>query len=358
MKKAFFKNILKIIIFFGTGIAILGYVYYKQNIAYHEDCIQKGIAGADCNLIGKVYSDFLNSNIFILFLVILVFMLSNVSRAMRWQMMMKSIGMKTHFFTAFHSVVLGYFVNLGIPRAGEFARAIAISKKENLNFSKVMGTIILDRLLDVISLGIVFVITIIVSSGKLIQFLKENNNISSKINNLISNPFVWIIIAVFFAVIVYIFTSKKFRTTRIGAKIYNFITELLEGLKSIKSIKNPGIFIFHSIFIWVMYFMMNYVGFMAFAPTAKLGFDAALTVFTFGSMGIVIPSPGGMGTYHFLVIEALKLYGVNGSDGFSFANIIFFTVQIFGNILFGIIALISLNMKPKDLENELQKQNI
>ena len=94
---------------------------------------------------------------------------------------------------------------------------------------------------------------------------------------------------------------------------------------------------------------MNPLGFLAFEPTAKLGLDAALVVFTFGSLGIVIPSPGGMGTYHFLVIEALKLFGVSGSDGFSFANIIFFSVQIIGIIFFGVLALIALNRRSKKI---------
>ena len=358
MKKAYFKSLFKTLLFFGTGITILAFVYYKQNIAYQEECLQKGISAENCNLLMKVYSDFLHSNIIFLLMVIFIFMLSNISRALRWQMMLESIGLKSRFKTAFHSVMLGYFVNLGLPRAGEFGRAIAISKKENLNFNKVMGTVILDRILDVLSLGIVFIITIAVSSGKLLAFLKENSNFTEKISNLVQNPLLWIIGLSLIAAFFYAIFSKGFRRTKIGIKIFSFMNEIFIGLKSIRLIKNPGMFIFHSVFIWLMYFMMNYVGFLAFSPTSGLGLDAAVTVFTFGSLGIVIPSPGGMGTYHFLVIEALKLFGVDGSNGFSFANIIFFSVQIIGNILFGIIALVSLNMKPKDLENELQRKNI
>jgi uncharacterized membrane protein YbhN (UPF0104 family) len=91
-----------------------------------------------------------------------------------------------------------------------------------------------------------------------------------------------------------------------------------------------------------MYFLMTYFCFKAFEPTAHLGALAALLIFVFGSLGMIIPTPGGMGSYHALVIAGLMLYGINQNDAFSFAMIIFFTINIFGNILFGIIALILL----------------
>ena len=358
MRKAHFKNLLKFLLFFGVGVAILGYVYIVQDKAYQEDCILKGIKPENCSLLKKLYSDFVNSNLFYLFLVNFFFFISNVSRAIRWQMMLKSIGIKSKFSDAFNSIMLSYFVNLGLSRIGEFARAAVLAKKENLSFNKVMGTVILDRILDVISLGIVFLITIAVSSGQLISFIKRNNNLADKINNFITDPKVWIIIILFFVFSYFILRSNRFINSKLGTIVIKFLKEIIIGLKSIKYIEKPGLFIFHSVFIWFLYFMMNYVGFKAFEPTAGLGIVAAILVFTFGSLGIVIPSPGGMGTYHFLVIEALKLFGVSGSDGFSYANMIFFSVQIIGVIFFGILALLMLNVRPKDIEDELQKQNI
>jgi uncharacterized membrane protein YbhN (UPF0104 family) len=94
--------------------------------------------------------------------------------------------------------------------------------------------------------------------------------------------------------------------------------------------------------IWVLYYFMMYFAFFTFAPTAHLGPIAGLVVFVFGSLGILIPTPGGMGSYHYLVGEALTMYGVSGVDAFSFANIVFFSIQLFVNILLGIISLIVL----------------
>jgi len=330
-----------------VGFGILYFVYQNQSSAYRQECILKGISPEDCSLVSKVYDDFVNSNLFYLLLVITLFTLSNVSRALRWRMMLKPIGINAGFLSSFNSIMLGYFANLGLPRVGEFVRAGALAKKENVKFDKVMGTIVLDRIIDVISLLIVFAITIVISSGKLLDFIVDNGDLSDKVMKIINNPIYWFAGILFLVVVFFMLKSDIFKNSLIGKKILNFIRGIITGIKSIKSIEKPRLFIFHSVFIWVMYFMMNYVGFLAFEPTSKLGIDAAIVVFTFGSLGMVIPSPGGMGTYHFLVIEALKLFGISGSDGFSYANIIFFSIQIFGIIFFGIIALFMLNISSK-----------
>lgn len=358
ISKYHIKNFLKFLVFLGIGVVIMYFVYDKQSEAYKQECILKGIADKDCSLIKKVYSDFIHSNLFYLFGVIFLFFLSNISRAIRWKMMLKPIGINTSLNTSFHSIMLGYFANLGIPRIGEFVRAGALSRKEKVKFDKVMGTIVLDRLLDVISLMLVFILTLMISSKELINFVSNNSNLADKLHSLLTNPVIWGVFVIGIIVIIFLFKNGKVKNSFIGVKIINFIKGIVQGIKSIKSVEKPGWFIFHSIFIWLMYFTMNYVGFKAFLPTAQLGFKAAMTVFTFGSLGIVIPSPGGMGTYHFLVIEALKLFGINGSDGFSYANIIFFSVQIIGIILFGLLAMFSLNISTKKLADELQKQNI
>jgi len=347
------KAIIKFLIFAGIGFGILYFVFQKQNVAYQQECALKGISSGDCSLVTKVYDDFINSNLFYLFSVVFLFFLSNVSRALRWQMMLRPIGINAGFSSAFNSVMLGYFANLGLPRVGEFVRAGALAKRENAKFDKVMGTIVLDRIIDVISLLIVFVITIYISSGKLLNFISENEALSTKISSIINNPLYWAIAFVFMIIGIFILRSNSFKASIFGKKIFGFIQGIITGVKSIKSIEKPGWFIFHSIFIWFMYFMMNYVGFLALESTSNLGLDAAIVVFTFGSLGMVIPIPGGMGTYHFLVIEALKLFGINGSDGFSFANIIFFSIQIFGIIFFGVLAMILLNIK-KNKRGELQ----
>ena len=143
-----------------------------------------------------------------------------------------------------------------------------------------------------------------------------------------------------------LFLLLKFKSrivsTKIGGKIFDIILGLKEGLMSVFKLRQPALFIFHTLFIWYCYFAMTYVVFFAFEPTAHLGPVAGLVIFVFGTLGIVFPSPGGMGSYHYLVGEGLALYGIEQGDAFSFANIIFFSVQLFCNVLFGLIALVLL----------------
>ena len=112
-----------------------------------------------------------------------------------------------------------------------------------------------------------------------------------------------------------------------------------EGLRSLQKVENKGILLLHTVTIWLMYFLMTFLCFKSFAPTAHLGPMAGLMIFVFGSLGMIIPTPGGMGSYHALVMAGLALYGIDQNDAFSFTMIIFFTINIFGNVLFGLIAL-------------------
>jgi uncharacterized membrane protein YbhN (UPF0104 family) len=113
-------------------------------------------------------------------------------------------------------------------------------------------------------------------------------------------------------------------------------------LRAIQKLENPLAFIGHTLFIWLMYYLMLYFAFFSFGPTAHLGAVAGLLVFVFGALGMVIPSPGGIGSYQYLVSTALvTFYAIGGSDALSFANIAF-TAPFLCNIIFGIIAFVLL----------------
>jgi uncharacterized membrane protein YbhN (UPF0104 family) len=140
---------------------------------------------------------------------------------------------------------------------------------------------------------------------------------------------------------------EKLFSTTIGQKIKKIVLGFGEGILSIKDMKQPGIFIFHTIVMWVCYYLMTYIMFFSFAPTADLAPVSGLVVFAFGTLGIVIPSPGGMGTYQYLISEALMLYGVAYAEAFAFANIMFFSVQ-FLNVILGVIAFVFLPIYNRD----------
>ena len=135
-------------------------------------------------------------------------------------------------------------------------------------------------------------------------------------------------------------------TCAIAQKVAQFIKEkskgFLDGLQTVIKTDHQIRFWFYSIGIWILYFLMTYLCFFAFEPTSHLGLRAGLVTFVFGTLGIVFPSPGGLGSYHFMVSQALILFGINSTEAFSFAFIIFFTVVVFCNVFFGLISLLLL----------------
>ena len=327
-------NILKSVLFIGLGSSILYLIFRAQNKAYIEQCKVDGIPLADCSLLDKLVTDFTSANFFWLFMVILAYTISNISRTARWQMLLRPLGLNINPLNGFFTIMLGYFANLGFPRIGEFVRAGTLARYEKTEFEKVMGTVVVDRVIDVFSLLIAILLAFVFSFKELSAFLDSMPMSFSGTKLLLLLAVVGLagVGLVFYLV-------KNYPDNFLVKKILGF----LEGVKAIKDIDKPFWFVFHSVLIWVMYFVMIWVGLYAFGPTAHLGATAGLLLFVVGSLGIVIPTPGGMGTYHALVGACLTfVYSLTAADSFSFANIIFFTIQIGANVLFGALALIVL----------------
>ncbi len=347
MKKIIF-NILKFTLFLSIGLVVLYLVYQHQETAYQAECELRGIPEAECSLIGKVVDDFKGANYLWILLVLVAFTLSNISRAIRWNMLLKPLGYEPRLINSFLAVVLGYFANLGLPRMGEIVRPATISRYEKVPLESAIGTIVTDRIIDVISILILTAMALMVEFDTIWAFLMENDafgNIMAKFQTVavyLGGLFVLMLLLFF------IF-RKRIVQTALFLKIKKIALGFWEGILSVRKVKKFWIFLFHSINIWFMYFMMTYLCFFAFEPTAHLPMVAALVVFVFGGWGVVIPSPGGMGTYHFMVMAALAIYGISGDDAFSWANIAFFSIQLGVNVFIGMIALILLpiiNKKP------------
>jgi glycosyltransferase 2 family protein len=348
MKKSVVQ-FLKFSLFLGIGLAIMTWLYNGQNAAFHEQLRLDG--KQPYPLINKIWDDFKSVNLFWISMTLLAFSISNWSRAIRWNMLIEPLGHQPKTINAFFAVNISYFTNLWLSRAGEVVRASALAKVEGMSVSRVMGTVVVDRLLDLITLALIVGFSFIVQYDILWSWLDKNLGDGSGSFRLFSHP-AFIVVMVFgvVALVLAYMLRKKIAALPVVNKIWHFVEKFAEGLKTIRKVKNPMAFLFHSINIWVMYYFMTYLCFFAFAPTADLSPLAALTVFVFGTFGIVIPSPGGMGTYHFLAMSALALYGVKGDDAFSFANIMFFSIQIFYNIVAGIISIYLLRRMNKNAQ--------
>lgn len=338
------KKVLQFLLFLGIGVVILTLVFRSQNAAFQEQCRLDGTPADQCSLMDKLLHDFSTVNMGWLLAVVAAFTVSNIFRALRWQMLLEPMGHQARFSNSLLTILLGYFANLGFPRMGEVVRAGSLSRYERIPLERTMGTLVIDRLMDFLCLGVVVGLAFLLEGEVLLRFFSENKNDGmAGSGSLLTHPVVLTGLALMAAAgIAVVFFWKKLSQIPLVQKFSNLLQGFWEGLRSVLRLRQPVVFLLYSGGIWLMFYLQCYFNMLAFAPTASLGAGAALMVFVFGTLGFVIPSPGGMGTFHALCIAGLALYGVSGSDAFSYANISFFTIQIFYNVVAGVLSLLLL----------------
>ena len=318
------RHALQAVVFAGIGAGILLLVYNHQNTAYVGECAQNSIAPAQCDLLAKLVDDFTHADFRWIAVVLLAYVASTASRACKWQLLLQPLGGKPRFANTFLAICIAYFANLGLPRVGEFVRAALIARHERIPVEQVMGTIVADRAVDLLCLGVVMALALLLEFDKISSFVATRGSLPGRV--------AWIGAGAVALGCVALWVIFRRRLAGFRA-----------GLQSIRRLQHPVWFALHNINIWVLSYLMTWMGLQAFAPPGALDGRAALTVFVFATLGIIIPAPGGMGTFHFLVISALTLfYGVRGDDAFSAANIFFFSVNIGFTIVLGLLSLAAL----------------
>ena len=283
--------------------------------------------------------------------------LAYVSRGLRWKIMLEAIDYKTSNINNIAAVSIGYFTNLFVPRAGEITRCTALNQKEKIPLNKLFGTIIVERVIDFMALIFLFLFTII-SQHKIIKdfYLAIKNQNSEK------NSKILLFFASFITLILIIFLLKKqIKKLSFYEKIKQFIDGLKEGFKSVGNIKNKTHFWIHTFIIWLMYFLMTYVCFFSMSETNHLSLIDGVFILVLGGIGMVIPTPGGIGSYHAVVMIGLAVLGVGyisfGSESTS-ANpaLIFPTIvhiaQTLVAIIMGAISLLILFIFNNKTTNE------
>ncbi len=298
MKKLAIK-IVKFLAFFTLGALIFWLIYKDQDIERIKSVLKNDV------------------NYFWILISLFIGLISHISRTLRWGLMIEPIGHKPRFINTFFAVMVGYFMNMAFPRMGEISRCGVLARYEKISFTKLVGTVVAERLVDMISLLILLGIIIFAQFGKMISFLKHNPEIQEKLNSVFFSPY--LIVGIIVLIILFIVFRKAFKHTTVFKKIVEILKNFKEGFVSIKNIKRKGWFYFHSVFIWAMYYVMLYSVFFAFDFTRDLNPIAGLTTFVMASFGMVAPVQGGIGAWHFMAIEALSLYGVANENGIIFA---------------------------------------
>lgn len=347
-------TVLKGLVFFGMGFGILYWIYLRQEAAFRSDpntCPDP----ATCSLFTKIVHDFGTVHWGWMMGVLAVYMMSNLSRALRWNLLIEPLGKKPRTINTFLATVIGYMVNMAFPRAGEIAKPAAVARFEKLPLDKLIGTIVVDRAVDMLCFACVISLALLLEFDRIASFVQNNRGADSTGGSFFTSPlFIVAASAMLACLLVWVFLSKRIMATGLFKKIQQLARGFLEGILTVKKVKHKGWFVFHSINIWVMYYFMIYLCFNAYGPTAHLNATPipALLVFVASSLGMLFPSPGGMGAYHYTITMALsQFYAVNTTDAFTFANILFIFVQGV-NLVVGLFAYAVLPIINKELKIE------
>jgi uncharacterized protein (TIRG00374 family) len=285
----------------------------------------------------SVINSFKTANYYWVFLSLTFGILSHLSRAYRWKFMLNPLGYNPKFPNLVMTVLISYLVNLIIPRAGDVARGTAITKYEKVPFEKAIGTIIAERIADVIMLlSIIGVAFFLQADLKKKALIKEDSDPIKTITILGTLGIL--------GILGFCFLKKSKNSFAI--KIKNFVNGLLEGVKSISKMKNKWAFIFHTFFIWGMYVLMFYVVTFALPETTNLPFGAIVVGFVIGGLSMALTN-GGLGTYPVFVAGVLVLYGIAENPANAFGWIIW-TSQTLMILIFGGLSFLFLPLYNKE----------
>jgi len=265
--------------------------------------------------------------------------LSHISRSYRWKYLINPLGYKLGFINSVLAVFSAYLINYTIPRAGDLARATMISKYEKIPLEKTLGTIVAERAVDVIC------IIIIISIGLIIEFQR----ISEKLISLTQDTEISVILIYFSAFVILLFILNKIlKKSKYYKSIANFFSGIIEGLTVIFKMKKRNSFIFHSIFIWLMYILMFWATSKAFVELHEVTFFQLMISFTLAALSIMF-SNGGIGIYPLAVEESLGWYGIQSTTGLAFGWVSWLSqtmmVVIFGGLSLFVLPFINRNYK-------------
>ena len=271
--------------------------------------------------------------------------LAFVSRGLRWIYLINALGYQASRKNSINSVAVGYLTNILIPRAGEISRCTSLQQVEKIPFDKLFGTIILERVIDLAILIILILAAFLYKFKEINEFFNEVFGESS--GNIFTNPILLFLIA---SLLIIFVLRKHIKKLSFYEKIVNILIGLKDGFSSLEKIKNKTPFILHTIFIWAMYVLMTYVCFFAINETKDLNLFDGIYITVIGGLGMVVPSQGGIGSYHLAVKLGLVGIGIGVQSALLFAFAVH-TAQTLMAIVFGIISSLLLLSHKKNIDD-------
>ena len=319
--KTILRTFLKIILPLAFGCLLLWYLYSKMDLNEIWEVIRKGVR----------YDIILFSLLFGLG--------ANIMRGLRWGLLIRSLGDKVKTNNVVYAVLGNYAVNLVLPRVGEVWRCGMITKYDKIPFTRLLGTLLIDRVSDTVMVGLITCSIILFNFGFFQDFFAKNPSLLEGFQSMFNSIWIYIIGVSFIVGIWFVFTYMSNFTLVKKAK--SMLQNIWEGMKSVWLMKQKGLFLIQTLLIWIGYFFYFYITFFAFDFTQDLGIVVGLIAFTMGSIAVAVPVQGGIGPWHFMVIATLVCFGVKETDAAAFALVVH-TVQTIWLGLTGLVGVIAL----------------
>ena len=270
--------------------------------------------------------------------------LAQMFRGWRWQMSLNPIGEYPRASTSINSIFLSYAVSLVVPRIGEFARCGVLKHYDGVSFTKALGTVVTERIIDSLLVLAITLLTLFFQLRVFDRFFsRTGTNIEIMFDRFSTTGYV---VTAVCGVAVLILLWYLLRRFSIYNKVKCTISGLMQGVFSLRGVKNMPLYVLFTLGIWVSYFLHYYLTFFCFEATSGLGMACALVTFIVGSIAVIVPTPNGAGPWHFAVKTMLILYGVGETDALYFVLIVH-SVQTLLVILLGIYAWMALAFTKK-----------
>lgn len=319
--KKLIKKTLKLILPIVLGGFILFWVYRDFDFAKARDVLLHGV-----NWWWMLFS-------------LLFGIFSHIFRGWRWKMTLEPLGAFPKSSDCVNAIFVSYAANLVLPRVGEVSRCGILAKYDDISFAKSLGTVVTERLIDVLCMMLITGTTFLLQMPVFLTFFRETGTKIPSIMHLFTS--VWFYIILFCVIGIIVLLYYLMRALSFFQKVKGIALNVYEGVMTLRSVKNIPLFVLYTALIWLCYFFHFYITFYCFGFTENLDMMAALVMFAAGTFAVVVPTPNGAGPWHFAIISMMVLYGVNVTDAGIFALIVH-GVQTFLVALLGIYGLVAL----------------
>lgn len=245
---------------------------------------------------------------------------SHVARGLRWRQTLDPLGVhprKSHLIDA---IYLSYATSLVVPRLGEVSRCGVLSRYDRVPFSKSLGTVVTERMVDALCMLLIAGVTLLLELPVFLTFFHQTGTKIPSLVHLFASP--WFYVALFSVVGAVAVLVWMVRALSVFERVRGVVLDVWQGIVSLRQVRNVPLFLFHTVVMWVCYFLHFYLTFYCFPFTADLGIQAGLVMFVAGTFAVIVPTPNGAGPWHFAVISMMMLYGVDATDASTFALLV------------------------------------